>query len=471
TAGLDVEMPYRMRRAGDLAHALERNEASWDDVDRSVTRLLATLLRFHDVLASPRPDVSVLACGEHRALAREAAAKSVVLLRNEQVDGAPVLPLDPTSVGRLAVVGPLATMRNLGDGGSSDVWTPTVVTVADGLGAALGSANLVVVDGVDIEASATAAADCDVALVVVGYTRADEGEYIGGGETAHLAELFPGPDDPALADHFAATAAVNPGPGPPSNGPGPEPFGFSPGGDRRSLRLHVHDETLIRAVAAANPRTVVAVVAGSAVIVSAWVQQVPAVVQSWYAGMEGGHGLADVLLGTVDAGGHLPFTVPADEHQLPSFAPEATAVTYDAWHGWWFLERQGVEPAFPFGFGLSYTTFDSGEFAVTVDGDELVVRGTVRNTGRRPGTDLVQVYGGHPIWAESGRRPRRLLGFARLEIAAGHDADVVVRIPLGHLAVRDSEHRSWGVEPGTYHLAVGRHVADPAAHHLSVDVV
>ena len=470
TAGLDVEMPYRMRRAHGLAAALERHEASWDDVEHSVTRLVATLLRFHDVLAAPRPGAEVLACAEHRALAREAAAKSVVLLRNEEVAGTPVLPLDPASVRRMAVIGPLAAARNLGDGGSSDVWAPAVITVVDGLVAALGSSNVVVLDGADIEATAVAAAGCDVALLVVGYTREDEGEYIGGDGTAHLAELFPGPDDPALADHFVATVDSDPGPAPPATGPSAEPLGFSPGGDRRSLRLHAHDEALIGAVAVANPRTVVAIVAGSAVIVSAWVHQVPAVVQSWYAGMEGGNGLADVLVGAVDAAGHLPFTVPVDESHLPPFAPDATAVTYDGWHGWWLLERQGHAPAFPFGFGLSYTTFESGAFAATVEGTELVVRGTVRNTGRRRGTDLVQVYGGHRSWTEPGRRTRRLLGFARLEIAAGDDVDAVVRVPLARLAVRDDERRRWVVEPGTYRLDVGRHAADPAAQHLTVDL-
>ena len=131
-AGLDVEMPYRMMRATNLPAALERGEASWDDVEHAVTHVVATLLRFHDVLATPGPGVDVLACAEHRALAREAAAKSVVLLRNEPVAGTPLLPLDPSTVRRMAVVGRLAAVRNLGDGGSSDVWAPTVVTALDG---------------------------------------------------------------------------------------------------------------------------------------------------------------------------------------------------------------------------------------------------------------------------------------------------------------------------------------------------
>jgi len=469
-AGLDVEMPYRMMRAQGLPTALQRHEVSQDDVDRCVTRLLATLLRFHGVVAGPRPGPEVLACGEHRALAREAAAKSVVLLRNEPVAGTAVLPIDPATVRRMAVAGRLAAVRNLGDGGSSDVWAPTVVTAVDGLRAALHSADVVHLDGGDLAATVATASECDVALVVVGYTREDEGEYIGGDGTAHLAELFPGPDDPDLARQFTAGVAAAPGVDMSTAVPGPEPLGFAPGGDRRSLRLHAEDEALIEAVSAANPRTVVAIVAGSAVVVSSWAHRVPAIVQSWYAGMEGGNGLADVLLGAVGAGGRLPFTVPTDEAHLPPFERDADAVTYGPWHGWWLLEREGNAPAYPFGFGLSYTTFESEGFSATVEADGIVVRGTVRNTGSRRGTDVVQVYGGHRHWDASDRPARRLLGFARIEIDAGARADVVIRVPLARVAVRDPELRRWVVEPGTYLIDVGRHAADRAAPRFSVEV-
>ena len=135
-AGLDVEMPYRMIRAGRLPDALDKGELAWEDVDRAVERVLATCLRFEEILARPVPGREVLACAEHRELAREVAAKSVVLLRNEPVDGGPLLPLDPRSTGSVAVLGRLADRVNLGDGGSSDVWAPEVVTLLDGIRAA-----------------------------------------------------------------------------------------------------------------------------------------------------------------------------------------------------------------------------------------------------------------------------------------------------------------------------------------------
>ena len=479
-AGLDVEMPYRMVRAG-LPAALEAGEATWAEVERAATSVVATLLRFHAVLARPRPGWDVLACPEHRALAREAAAKAVVVLRNEPVAGgssgrAPLLPLDGAALRTVAVIGRLGAVRNLGDGGSSDVYAPAAVTVLDGLQGALGGASVVHHDGDDPDDAAELAAASDVAVVVVGYTRADEGEFFGGDATAHLATLFPGPDDPDRAARFAAAVDADPGPEPPPGVVGDDALGFTTGGDRASLRLHPEHEALVTAVAAANARTVVVVVAGSAVVMSAWCDAVPAVVQSWYGGMEAGHGLADVLLGRVDATGRLPFSVPADESHLPPFDRDAHRVVYDRWHGWWLLERDARSAAFPFGFGLSYTSFALGPCWAALeagagpgDGPSIVVRGSLRNTGDRAGTDVVQVYGG-PAAPDPGRPRRRLLGFSRIEVSAGAEAPLQLRIPMSRLATRHADRRAWNVAPGSYLLDVARHAADPGARRVEVTV-
>ncbi len=153
-AGLDVEMPYRMVRASGLRDALTREDITWEQIDQSIERVLSTLLRFDAVLQQPKPGIDVLACPEHRALAREAAAKSVVLLRNEEVGGAPVLPLAAADVRRVAVVGRLASIINLGDGGSSDVWAPDVATALDGIRAALPQGDVVFDDGTDVDSAA-----------------------------------------------------------------------------------------------------------------------------------------------------------------------------------------------------------------------------------------------------------------------------------------------------------------------------
>jgi beta-glucosidase len=457
-AGLDVEMPYRMIRATHLEEALEAGQASWAEVDTAVERVMATRLCFDEVLSRPVPDRDVLANPEHRALAREAAASSMVLLRNEPVDGRSVLPLRMGAGSTLALLGELASAVNLGDGGSSDVWALTVVTPLAGLTAALPDATVLSDDGSDLERAAVTAAAADVALVVVGYTRADEGEFIGDSGTAHLRSLIPGPDDPELAARYheqisrGRTIEAPPHVVPRTNG-----VGFATGGDRVSLHLKEHDVALIGAVAAANPHTVVAVVAGSTVVISEWDQSVPAIIQAWYSGMEGGHGLADVLLGRVDASGRLPFSVPAQAADLPDFDAASQAVTYDAWHGYWHLARNGVAPAYPFGFGLSYTTFELREATLDPERSDSLAQATVVNTGSRRGTDVLQVYG-HRVDSD---RPERLLGFQRYELEPGASDVIAITFDLDALAERDLSAHATVVRAGRYVLRLARHVEDP----------
>ena len=465
SAGLDVEMPYRMIRAAGLDAALADGSCTEDDITAAVTNTVATLLRFADVVGTPSAGISSLASPEHRALAREAATKALVLLRNEAPDGGPVLPLGPEGLHRVAVVGPLADVRNLGDGGSSDVWAPSAVTPFAGIRDALsGTADVVTDPGSDLVAVAALAGQADVAVVVVGYTKADEGEFIGGSGTAHLVDLMPGPDETQVEAAFRAVLAADSEPRANPNATAGDQLGFSKGGDRTSLRLRADDVALIRAVAAANPRTVVAVVAGSAVLIDEWVSAVPAVVQSWYAGMEGGHALADVLLGQADPSGRLPFTVPADESHLPDFDRDASEATYDEWHGHWRLARDGHRAAYPFGFGLSYTQLAIGGTDVSASPGEILVRTTVTNTGGRDGVEVVQVYAG-PL-----DRPPRLVGFARVEVAAAASADVDLRVPLDRLARRDPAAHEWMAPAGRHQVVVARHAEDPDATRVELDL-
>jgi beta-glucosidase len=466
-AGLDVEMPYRMIRAHGLEDALAAGECTDDDITAAATRTVATLLRFAGLANAERPSTDVLACAEHRALAREAATASIVLLRNEPVEGRPVLPVAPASLRRVAVLGRLADARNLGDGGSSDVWAPEVVTPLAGLRAALGDAVAIDHhDGADPAAAAEVARGADVALVVVGYTSADEGEFIGGEGISHLAEHMPGPDDPELAAAFQVVLDADTDPYQPPDADRDQPagLGFATGGDRSSLRLLASDEALVTAVAAITPRTVVAMVAGSAVVTTPWDHAVPAVVQAWYSGMEGGHTLADVLLGRAEPTGRLPFTVPTEPGHLPPFDRDATEATYDAWHGYWRLARDGQAAAFPFGFGLSYTELIIESAGVELDGHEIAVAATVANVGDRPGVEVVQVYAG------ADGTPARLVGFGRAPLAAGERTAVDVRIPLDRLARRDPASHTWVAPSGAHRVVVGRHAEDPAAHAITINL-
>ena len=449
-AGLDIEMPYRMVRAMHLPGALADGSVSWDDVRAAVRRVVATLLRFDAVLSAPSPGPETIGAVEHVALAREVAARSVVLLRNEPVAGAPVLPLDASSLRSIAVIGPLADRVNLGDGGSSDVFSLDNVTVLAGIAAAAPRADVVHHDGDDLDGAIAAARAADVAIVVVGYTADNEGEFIGD-PGIELGHLFPERDDDGHAERFRAEPRI------PTVRPdhvrSRHGLGFSVGGDRSSLQLGEGDEALVRAVASANPRTVVVLQAGSAVVVSGWIDRVAAVVQAWYGGQQAGHGLADVLFGAVNPSARLPYTVPTDPSHLPHFDRDAGAIEYDHWHGWWRAERLGVRPQFPFGFGLSYTTFELSETSVEDTGDGRRVSCTLANTGGRDGADVVQVYARY----DDEGAPSRLVGFQRVEVAAGQSVQVAIDVPRQRLSRRDSASRSWIEHPGTVTLVAARH--------------
>ena len=394
----------------------------------------------------------VVGCKSHRALAREVAQKSIVLLKNE----GDVLPL--ADVRRVAVIGALADTPNTGDGGSSDTNPAYVVTPLEGLRAALGEeVEVVYDDGQDPAQAAAVAGDADVAVCIVGYTDRDEGEYISPETFAQLAELFP----PPSPEEQAIVEAMN------TSMQGSGETGFAEGGDRDALTLRPEDEALIQAVAAANDRTVVAIMAGSAVVTEAWRAQVPALLMLWYPGMEGGNAFADVLLGRVNPSGKLPCTFPRSADDLPFFDKDATAITYDLWHGYRKLDRDGARPAFPFGFGLSYTTFTYDALRVKDDllspGDTLVATVAVTNAGDVAGEEVVQLYVAVPA-SSVPRAPKELKAFARVALAPGQTRTVRLEVPVDDLAYYDEE-RGWVVEPAEYEVIVARHAADEEALH------
>jgi beta-glucosidase len=416
------------------------------------------------VLRAPAPAAEVVACAEHRALARTVAARSAVLLRNEPVEGKQVLPLDPDAVPSIAVLGRLADTVNLGDRGSSDVWALDCVTVLAGLRAVAPDLDIGYDAGDDPARGAAVAARADVAVVVAGYTADDEGEYIGD-SSPELVSLFPPADEPADVARFHAEIAELPPTITPDRVERAAP-GFARGGDRASLRLHACDVDLICAVAEANPRTVVVIQGGSAVLTGEWHDRVPAIVQAWYGGSEAGTGLGDILFGTENPSARLPISVPVDESHLPPFDRDARHTVYDGWHGWWHLRREGHTPTFPFGFGLSYTSFELGPVVIALAGDEIAVDGSVANTGTMDGADVVQVYAELP----DPDTPMRLAGFARVAVGAGEVTPFTIRIPLERLTRRDTDEHAWTRPSGAHTFVVGRYAGDPAALSRTLDL-
>ncbi|MFI5505828.1 glycoside hydrolase family 3 protein [Mycobacterium sp. NPDC051804] len=394
-AGQDVEMPFRQQRAHALPAALRSGELKRDDVARAGARILRTQIEYA-ARALPTPPRSVVGGAEHRALAREVAHRATVLLRNE----GRLLPLDEQKLRRVAVLGRLADRPNLGDTGSSNVHPRNTVSVLQGLRERLGS-HRVTADP----------RDADVAVVVVGLTPKDEGEALIalGPDTM---QLFGGVmRRPRVAKLVSAL------------------FNFSQrwwtfGGDRSDLRLHDEDVALIRAVAQANPRTVVIVISGGTVVVHPWDKDVAALLMAWYPGMEGGRALADVLLGDAEPTGRMPVTTPTQQSQLPQVDWRARTVTYDRWWGQRRLDHDGVPAAYPLGFGLGYTTFTTTDLELSpVREERFDATVTVTNTSDRDGRHVVQIYAVRTV---DGRPVRHLTGFAAVAVAAGASTSVTV---------------------------------------------
>jgi beta-glucosidase len=230
----------------------------------------------------------------------------------------------------------------------------------------------------------------------------------------------------------------------------------SEGFDRTSLALPGRQDELVRKVAAANPRTVVVVNSGAPVLMP-WAGEVAAVLLTWFGGQEFGHALADVLLGEVEPGGRLPTTWPASEAGLLSAQPEDGVLRYTEglFIGYRAFDRDGREPLFPFGHGGGYTTWSYE--SITVDCDEANRAGVavcveVRNTGSRPGREVVQVYASRPDSAVE-RPARWLAGFAAVDADPGETVNVGILLP--ERAFQHWADGGWTLEAGTFGLAAG----------------
>ncbi|HYF75571.1 MAG TPA: glycoside hydrolase family 3 C-terminal domain-containing protein [Symbiobacteriaceae bacterium] len=237
----------------------------------------------------------------------------------------------------------------------------------------------------------------------------------------------------------------------------------SEGHDRPDLSLTGRQAELIRAVAAANPNTVVVLNTGAPVDVS-WADQVPAVVQAWYSGMEGGHAIADVLLGAVNPSGRLPVTFPGRLADTPAYHtfPGRREVVYgeSIFVGYRWYDLRGLDVAYPFGHGLSYTSFAYSDLTVAPDGSQVSVR--VTNTGTMAGKETVQLYVSDPE-ASLPRPPQELKAFAKVALAPGESATVAFALDERAFAFYDPSVKRWVVEPGVFRIRVGASARDVRA--------
>ena len=405
--GLDVEMPRAKFYGKKLEKAVKLEKVPLNLVDDSVRRILRTVLKYTTKKDPQDYNSDLIGCEDHVFLAREVAEKSMVLLKNQEE----ILPFDANKMDSLAVIGPLADLKNTGDHGSSNIRQKNIITPLQGIKISVGDTlKIIHNDGHDTDVAQQIAQSADSVVLVVGYTFKDEGEYI-----------------------------------PP----------FSKGlGDRTNLGLKEDDIKLIDAVAKVNKKCVVVLVGGTAILMEEWKEKVPSILMAWYSGMEGGHALADILFGKVNPSGKLPFTIPEDPSHLPFFDVYVDEIEYGYYHGYTLMEKEKIEPSFPFGFGLSYTKYSYENIRVKSDEEKIIASVDVANIGAMAGEEIVQLYVGFEN--SSVDRPLKLLrGFKRVMLKPNETKSVSIEVNKKDLAWYNPENNTWEVENIAYTIYIG----------------
>jgi beta-glucosidase len=415
-AGLDLEMPGTRDEGTEAILQAVRDGR----LDRSVVEASVARLRTLSERTSPAGDLTEVDLDRHHALARRAAAASIVLLRNENE----ALPLRAGQ--RVAVVGELAVAPQYQGGGSSHVNPTRVDLPLDQLRIALGDERVVYAAGYSrtadrdsgslLSEARAAAASADVTIVFVGLYEEDQSE------------------------------------------------GF----DREHIDLPASHLELIEAVAGVAERTIVVLSNGGVVTLEPWHDRVDAIVEGWALGQAVGSALADVLTGAANPSGRLAETIPlalADTPAFLNFPGEQEAVRYGegVFVGYRYYSSVDRAVRYPFGHGLSYTTFTVEAFEIEAQGaDAATARVTVRNTGERTGSDVVQLYIAPAPSAV--RRPARELGaFTKVTLEPGEATTVSLALEARAFAHWDARGARWRVEPGTYRVELGRSATDIVA--------
>ncbi|MGG0824810.1 glycoside hydrolase family 3 C-terminal domain-containing protein [Paenibacillus turicensis] len=407
--GMDVEMCHTKFFGDKLVEAVRNGQVSEEKIDRAALRIVRTLLAFEDGNQNAVYSKNLIACPEHIALALEAAEKSMTLIKNE----GNVLPFSKTATKRIAVIGELGNIGNIGDHGSSRVFPPYVVTALEGLQKLLPNAEVIFDNGEDVMQAKQLAQSVDAVVFVVGYDHDDEGESV----TNEDADL-------------------------------------KAGGDRKSLGLHAKDVALIQAVGPMNKQSAVVLIGGNMIMIEEWKDAVSAILMAYYPGMEGGTAIAKTLFGDVNPGGKLPFVVPTSEDHLPQVDWDAHEIKYDYYHGYTRLEKAGITPSLPYGFGLSYTNFSISNAEFSVVQDQIKASCEVKNIGDVTGDEVVQLYIGFSNSAVE--RPVKVLrGFKRVTLEPGKAVHVQISCPVEKVEWYNPATDGWELEHMEYEVYIG----------------
>lgn len=420
-AGVDMDLGGQAY-SGELKQALDEGLISMADIDRAVANVLRLKFEqglFENPYVDPAQAEAAVRSEAHRNLAREVASQGTVLLKNNGI-----LPL-ASSTKRVAVIGPNADTpyNQLGDYTAPQA-PDAVVTILDGMRAAMPDASVEYAKGcavrdteaTDIPSAVRAAKNADVAIVVLGGSSARDfkTKYIDTGA--------------ATADADAPVTDMDCG------------EGF----DRATLRLLGDQEKLLQAVIATGTPTVVVYVQGRTLDMNAAASNADALLTCWYPGEQGGAAVADIITGKTNPAGRLPVSVPRHEGQIPVFYSQYPKAYMD----------MDATPLFPFGFGLSYTTFEYSDLKIDAsDGFSIEVSCTVANTGDRDGDEVVQLYLTDEA-ASVAQPPLLLKAFRRVSIPKGQKSEVSFSLTPADLEIYGLDMKR-AVEPGEFTIQIG----------------
>lgn len=401
-SGLDLEMPTGEYFSSNLKTSVLKGEVPLAVLDEMLVRRFVMMMRF-GLFSTHHPsrEIPVLADG---ATSRKIAEQTMVLLKNQSH----LLPLDDRKLNSVALLGPEAIHARTGGGGSSHVIPLYSINPVDGVAAhMLLSKRIDLLDGSDLAAAVTAAKADDVAIIMVGD---DESE-----------------------------------------------------GHDHSIELSAADNRLIQQVAAANPKTIVVLKSGSALLMP-WIDSVAAVLEAWYPGEEDGDAVADVLFGNANPSGKLPLTFPKSVRDTltrePAYYPgDGETIHYgeELEVGYRWNQTHKVAPLFAFGFGLSYTTFSFSDLRITgvTKAHSAEVHFRITNTGTRTGAEVGQVYVGFPDLPEGNEPPLQLKGFRKVNLAPGQSSDVTLPLTPQAFSYWSVKAHAWQIGEGSYSIRVG----------------
>ena len=423
-AGLNVEMPWQDEYSYDIIkEGIKEGKIKIEQIDNLVYNSLKTRLKYAFSYDSIEYNQKLILKSDHIELARKAAEESMVLIKNEKI-----LPFKIMENMRVGVFGNLADLKNTGDMGSSNSSSPYVITPYQGIKNYFKNTDTEVIydDGNNLDKTIKIAENLDQIIIVVGYTFKDEGEYImSRGQMLKSAE----------AKELVGVEGI--------------------GGDRENLELSKKDYELITEISKVNDNVVVVYVGGSAINMNKWIDEIPAILFSWYSGMEGGNALAKILYGDVNPSGKLPFTIAKNDEDYPYFNPFTDTITYGYYHGYTLFEKYDKEIAYHFGHGLSYSNFLIDNFRIIDNNTDKIVFSTdIKNNSKIKGKEVLQLYVGF----ENSKidRPQKLLrDFKKLELEPGEKKTVLLSVDIEDLAYYNNEEKRWEVEDIKYNFYVG----------------